>query len=229
MRKLYNASAVPRKTRDTRAAKIKPWPTGIPLRLIFDLVQPIDSKEIYRTEAGEDLEGSSLPAVASVNCGTATSLLGRDESEANHPTLIDVQTRERIIIITARGELDQSAAPSLRQALETAVGGTWPMIVVDLSAVTFIDVAACDSFRATVDATTSRHKYFRLINPGSEVERVLRDTGLADYVVAVERLPTPVLPPELASPSSSSVNEDQWKPTRKTAAVSAASPGLMPG
>jgi anti-sigma B factor antagonist len=49
------------------------------------------------------------------------------------------------MLVTVRGEIDVDTAPQFTDALDRAVELPSPLLIVDMSAVTFIDSAACNA------------------------------------------------------------------------------------
>ena len=104
-------------------------------------------------------------------------------------SVIEVHARERVLVLSGSGEWDLATADQVRPHLEIAVSGAWPLIVVDLARVDFMDVAGAKPIRTAVRSLRSSGRKILLVHPRSHVEKVLRLTGLGDFVVPVEELP----------------------------------------
>lgn len=52
---------------------------------------------------------------------------------------ISEEARDEDVVVSVRGEVDVDSAPLLREALEKAISGRSPLLVVDLLEVTFVD------------------------------------------------------------------------------------------
>ncbi len=84
----------------------------------------------------------------------------------------DFSTAVRAGCVTVTGEIDMETAPALREALATAAAAPGPL-VVDLSAVTFLDSAGV---AALFDHVADDLEV--IVRPGSIIARVLDVTGL---------------------------------------------------
>jgi len=87
---------------------------------------------------------------------------------------------ERELIIEARRELDLSTLPSLRSALLAATAGTTGRVVVDLSAVDFIDCSSLRPLRAAARSLRREGRALVLRRPSRQVRNLLDLTGVAD-------------------------------------------------
>ncbi|MFI6318888.1 STAS domain-containing protein [Nonomuraea sp. NPDC050556] len=83
----------------------------------------------------------------------------------------------RCIVITAHGELDIAAANALTEAADAALLDTCrPNLVLDLSALTFMDSMGLHSVLACRERARARGGDIVLVNPGAQVARLLRIT-----------------------------------------------------
>jgi anti-anti-sigma factor len=91
--------------------------------------------------------------------------------------------------IAVRGELDMAAAPDLSEAIAKAAGNGVTTVVLDLSAVTFLDSSAIGALVASGrDAAEAGARL--QIGPRSDiVTRVLEITGLHEPSEAFDVLP----------------------------------------
>jgi len=98
-------------------------------------------------------------------------------------------------IVQISGEIDLANVATLRAALNAAVTSGSRRVLVDLAAVSFLDVTGADALAAAAQ-TVSRddRRQFTVINPSGPAQRVLTATG-ADRLIIV----SPVQP---AAPAS---------------------------
>ncbi|WP_192809672.1 STAS domain-containing protein [Actinomadura rudentiformis] len=82
------------------------------------------------------------------------------------------------LLITLRGELDIASTPGLRGPLYAALRDTGPHVVIDLSGVTFCDVAGLALLVGARRRTASRDISIVLAAPRPQMERLLTLTGL---------------------------------------------------
>jgi anti-sigma B factor antagonist len=77
------------------------------------------------------------------------------------------------MVVTVRGEIDLYTAPQLTDALDTALRLPSPRLILDLSAVTFMDSAACHALVRTRDHAESVDIGLELRGVGQPCRRVL--------------------------------------------------------
>jgi anti-sigma B factor antagonist len=94
-----------------------------------------------------------------------------------------VRVHDDRVVVYPVGELDVSNAPRLRLALERALAADTPVLVVDLSAVTFIDSTGLSALVETWRETTRRGTDFHLVGPAPNVRRVLTITQLDGLLI----------------------------------------------
>lgn len=82
-------------------------------------------------------------------------------------------------VITISGDLDISSAPSLREPLETALRDTGPLVVIDLSGVTFCDAAGLTLLTGARRITEPEGVTLVLAAPRPHMVRLLRVSGLS--------------------------------------------------
>ena len=87
-------------------------------------------------------------------------------SEEAQPFSVAVAHVDGHMLVTVRGEIDLHTAPELTDALNTAVRLPSPKLILDLSAVTFMDSAACNALIRTRDhaGTLATHLELRGVN-----------------------------------------------------------------
>lgn len=93
-------------------------------------------------------------------------------------------------MVRVKGELDMSTAPSLAHALADA-GPADATVVVDLSAVAFLDSSAIGTLITAGRARNEAGGRLQIGGRSAIVERVLEITGLAQTSDAFEILPHP--------------------------------------
>ncbi|MGI5206095.1 STAS domain-containing protein [Spirillospora sp. CA-108201] len=82
-------------------------------------------------------------------------------------------------LITITGDLDIASAPSLREPLETALRDAGPLVVIDLSGVTFCDAAGLALLTGARRLTEPEGVTLVLAAPRPHMVRLLRVSGLA--------------------------------------------------
>jgi anti-sigma B factor antagonist len=81
-------------------------------------------------------------------------------------------------VVSADGELDVSTAPKLRQAVTTALDEGSGTLIVDLSAVTFMDSTTLGVLIGAHNRIRESGGTLGLVCPDDKILRVLRITGL---------------------------------------------------
>ncbi|QMU79168.1 STAS domain-containing protein [Streptacidiphilus sp. PB12-B1b] len=91
-------------------------------------------------------------------------------------------TGERCRIVSPHGELDLANAVAFRSTLEGAdaadPGWDVPRVIVDLTAVTFMDVSPLRELRAAQARAHRLGGWVRLVHDQPGIDRLLRGTGL---------------------------------------------------
>jgi anti-anti-sigma factor len=95
------------------------------------------------------------------------------------PVKISVTEAEGTATLVVAGEIDVISAPELRRALGEAPAGR---LVVDLTAVTFLDSAGVKALYDHVDRRPEL-----IVAPGAVILRILTLTGLCDVFTVRER------------------------------------------
>jgi anti-anti-sigma factor len=106
---------------------------------------------------------------------------GARSGPGREPAVADVREENGATVVRLSGELDLHNADDVRAALEQASANGSARIVVDLSAVEFLDSTVLGVFvqahrRARGDAS------FRLASPGPEPRRILQVAGVETYL-----------------------------------------------
>jgi anti-sigma B factor antagonist len=105
---------------------------------------------------------------------------GRDAPE--RPLLrIAAERRGAGWVIQVGGDIDISTSPQLRCALDDAIDGSRGQVIIDLSAVDFIDISGLRVLLSAIHHAGPRD--FAVTNPSATVRRLLKLTGV--------ELPTP--------------------------------------
>jgi anti-sigma B factor antagonist len=85
------------------------------------------------------------------------------------------------MVVFAVGEIDLAACPTMREALGEAVGSRRHLIV-DLSAVTFLDSTGLGVLLVTQKRIAATHKSMSLVGPSGMVANVLRITCVDEAI-----------------------------------------------
>jgi anti-sigma B factor antagonist len=94
------------------------------------------------------------------------------------PDEFDVRLEKGTAVVCPTGELDLAAAPALRAAVEHALRSANGAVVVDLSAVSFVDSTALAVFVDAWRRASEAELGFHLSRPTPNVRRVLAVTDL---------------------------------------------------
>lgn len=101
---------------------------------------------------------------------------------------VRVQTRARVFVIAASGDLDLVSRPLIDAAVNSALAGKWRLIVVDVGQLRFVDVAGAGPLQHLVGALPA-DRMCLIVNADPNVQRTLQFLGLGSWVVPVEQLP----------------------------------------
>lgn len=88
--------------------------------------------------------------------------------------------RDGIPVLAVRGEIDVSTAPELRERLLEIAENGQPVVVVDLSDVSFVDSTALGVLVSGVKRFRSTGGDLRLVVTQPHISKVLEITGLND-------------------------------------------------
>lgn len=103
--------------------------------------------------------------------------------------MLEAYARTQVFVLTAHGEWDLANAPAMEHLLVAATSGFWPVVAVDLGAVSFMDAAGVKPLRAAAVRCQEAGIRLFVVHPRPMVERVLSVCGLTGLIVAVEQLP----------------------------------------
>ena len=90
-----------------------------------------------------------------------------------------------IAVVEVAGEVDVYTAPTLRQHLRDATGGSTPKVVVDMSEVTFLDSTGLGVLVGAMGRVREAEGTMRLVVNSDHILKVLRITGL-DALIPVD-------------------------------------------
>ena len=86
-------------------------------------------------------------------------------------------------VVTARGEIDAFTAPALRLELQgLADSQAAAVLVIDLSAVTFLDSSGLGALVGALRRVRERGGSLRIIRPHTPAARIFELTGLAEVL-----------------------------------------------
>lgn len=91
---------------------------------------------------------------------------------------IRVNDSDAAVVLEVRGELDVSTAPVLREKLIEQFAADRACIVVDLTAVPFMDSTALGVLVGAQKRAAAKAGWLRLVAPHQRIKRVLTTTGL---------------------------------------------------
>ncbi|SEG83487.1 anti-sigma B factor antagonist [Nonomuraea solani] len=94
-----------------------------------------------------------------------------------------------LVVVSLAGELDADNISQVRKCLDEAVRASEPRLVVDLSAVTFIDTTGLGVLVRQLATVREREGSMALVAPDGQVLRRLRRTNLAPLFPIYDTLP----------------------------------------
>ena len=101
---------------------------------------------------------------------------------------LEVRKGDRLAVVTLRGELDAHDAPRLRELFADAIGEVAdlaePCLVLDLTAVAFLDSTALGSIVGAVRRIRETGGELSVVLPSSPARRIFEITGL-DTILSV--------------------------------------------
>jgi len=119
----------------------------------------------------------NCPADGESGCGT----------EVDGTAEVSVYQAVGAVIVQVSGEIDLVNVATLRAALDAAVVSGSRRVLVDLAAVSFLDVTAARALvAAAATITRDDRRQFTVLNPSDLALRVLTATGL-DQLVSISR------------------------------------------
>jgi anti-sigma B factor antagonist len=112
----------------------------------------------------------------------------------------DVQEREHEVVVRLHGDIDRATAPGLRQALEEALAAGRPLVLIDMTDVSYIDSAGL-SVLVGSRRQLAEGQQLALCNVPARMQRVLRVTAF-DHLLDVHSAGEPWPWPDVVPPSS---------------------------
>ena len=97
---------------------------------------------------------------------------------------VSITTVESAIVVTADGELDLLSAPRLDEVLTQGINQANSRLVLDLSAVTFMDSTGLGTVVKALKRCREKNLDFRVVVGSERVRKVFEITGL-DSLVAL--------------------------------------------
>ncbi len=101
---------------------------------------------------------------------------------------VKAQSQGQAQILAVSGELDLAAAGSLEEELDRVLEAGPPVIVVDLKELDFIDSTGLSVLVRAHQRAQESGLELGLVNPGTQVERLLSLTGLAQRLTLSDSL-----------------------------------------
>ena len=95
---------------------------------------------------------------------------------------------DRYRVVNVTGEVDVATAPKLRESLDAAIGRGTPLLVVDLSAVTFIDSTGLGVLIGASRQVDDAGASLRLVVSEPRIIKLFEITGLLDLFTIVPSL-----------------------------------------
>ncbi|HET9720028.1 MAG TPA: STAS domain-containing protein [Solirubrobacteraceae bacterium] len=92
---------------------------------------------------------------------------------------VEARSQGQAYVLAVSGELDLAAASSLEEELDRALASDSQVIVVDLKDLDFIDSTGLSVLVRAHQRAQESELQMGLVNPGTQVERLLSLTGLA--------------------------------------------------
>jgi anti-sigma B factor antagonist len=92
-------------------------------------------------------------------------------------------------VVRADGELDVSTAPQLRQTITSALDDGGDRVIVDLTAVTFMDSTTLGVLIGAHNRVRESGGFLGLVCPDDKVRRVFRITGLDKVFTLYDTVP----------------------------------------
>jgi anti-sigma B factor antagonist len=98
---------------------------------------------------------------------------------------VSQETTNRYCVVTVAGEVDMATAPSLRDRLNEAIDDGTPLLVVDLSSVTFIDSTGLGVLIGASKRVGVTDGALRLVIAEPRILKLFEITGLMDLFTIV--------------------------------------------
>ncbi|MGH2762336.1 MAG: STAS domain-containing protein [Thermoleophilaceae bacterium] len=98
------------------------------------------------------------------------------------PLAVEQTSRDGVEVLMVEGEVDVATAPRLITALNQAVSGALESLVIDLSAVGFMDSTGLALLINAHRRITHRRKGFAVVCPPGPLRRVFEVTDMVDLL-----------------------------------------------
>jgi anti-sigma B factor antagonist len=97
-----------------------------------------------------------------------------------------VQRSDTVVVVAAAGEIDLYTAPQLHESLSAVIAEGAQRVVLDLSAVSFLDSTALGVLVTAIKALQPAGSELHLVCPDEKLRRIIEITGL-DSVMIIHR------------------------------------------
>jgi anti-anti-sigma factor len=97
---------------------------------------------------------------------------------------VETSQNDRAAVLAASGELDLASGPALEQELDRVSESE--LVIVDLRKLDFIDSTGLSVLVKANQRAVDAGRRFALVNGGSQVQRLLDLTGVADHLTIVD-------------------------------------------
>lgn len=98
---------------------------------------------------------------------------------------VSEETADRYHVVTVAGEVDVATAPRLRDRLDGAIDAGTPLLVVDLTSVTFIDSTGLGVLIGAAKRVDGTEGAMRLVIAEPRILKLFEITGLLDLFAIV--------------------------------------------
>jgi anti-sigma B factor antagonist len=99
---------------------------------------------------------------------------------------VEVANKGEASVVSVVGELDLASSPALEEELERLAAGNAPLVIVDLSALEFMDSTGLSVLVRAHHRAAENGQRFGLINGSQQVQRLLSLTGVAERLTLEE-------------------------------------------
>ncbi len=100
------------------------------------------------------------------------------------PFRVEISQHDRATVLATSGELDLASGPELEAELERV--NESELIIVDLRRLEFIDSTGLSVLVKANQRAQDAGRRFALVNGGSQIQRLLSLTGIADRLTLVD-------------------------------------------
>jgi len=99
---------------------------------------------------------------------------------------VDVRANGRATVLAVAGELDLASSPTLEEALDAVTGTTPELLILDLSALEFMDSTGLSVLVRAHQRALEAGRRFALVKGSPQVQRLLTLTGIDDRIMVAE-------------------------------------------